>query len=113
IVEGMMLTVALVLGPAVLAGSLAGEKERGVLALLLTTRVSSREIVTGRLAGKLTQVGMILLTGLPAVILLARMADLPAGVILTLLVVPAAVTVGGGGLAAVASALSRRGRDAL
>ncbi len=66
VVEGMLVTVALVMGPAVLAGSLAGERERGALALLLTTRVSAREIVIGRLSGKLAQVGMILLAGVPA-----------------------------------------------
>ena len=42
VVEGMLVTVALVMGPAVMAGlPLAGEKEGGVLSLLLTTRVSS------------------------------------------------------------------------
>ena len=111
--EGTLLTIAVVLGPAVLAGSLAGEKERGSLGLLLTTRASSREIVTGRIAGKMAQIGMILLTGVPPVILLARFADLPARVTLTMLVVPLAVTFGGGGLSALASVLSRRGRDAL
>ena len=113
VVEGMLVTVALVLGPAVLAGSLAGDRERGALALLLTTRVSSREIVTGRLAGKLAQVGMILLGGAPAVVGLASLGGgSPARIGIELLL-PAAVGLGAGGLAALASTLSRRGRDAL
>src|SRR5262245_60175490 len=53
----MVLTTAVVMAPAVLAGSLAGERERGVLQLLLATAACPREIVAGRLAGKLSQVG--------------------------------------------------------
>jgi ABC-type Na+ efflux pump permease subunit len=111
--EGMGVTVALVLGPAVLAGSLAGEKQRGTLGLLLTTAVSAREIVAGRLVGKLSQVAMILLTGLPAVVLLAVLAGFRPPVLALLLALPAAVAFGGGGIAVAASALARRGRDAL
>ena len=61
----ILLTIVVVQAPAVLAGSLAGERERGVLQLLLTTAVTPREIVSGRLLGKLSQVGMIVLAGLP------------------------------------------------
>ena len=67
----ILLTIVVVQAPAVLAGSLAGERERGVLQLLLTTAVSPREIVSGRLLGKLSQVGMIVLAGLPILALLA------------------------------------------
>jgi ABC-type Na+ efflux pump permease subunit len=109
----ILLTIAVVQAPAVLAGSLAGERERGVLQLLLTTDVSAREIVTGRLLGKLSQVGMIVMAGLPLVALLSvwngfGLAHL-AGIALLL----AAVSLGGGGLGVGASVVSRRGRDAL
>ena len=65
ILEGMILTIALILSPAVMAGSLAGEKERGSLGLLLTTRVNAFEIVVGRLLGKFSQVAMMVLATLP------------------------------------------------
>ena len=113
LVEGMLLTIALVFGPALMAGSLAGEKERGSLALLMTTRVSAREIVTGRLAGKLAQLGMIVLAGVPALVFTASLAGFSAASIIVFLVLPAAVGFGGVGIAAAASTLSRRGRDAL
>jgi ABC-type transport system involved in multi-copper enzyme maturation permease subunit len=112
-VEGLMVAIALIQGPAVLAGSLAGEKQRGVLSLLLSTRVNAWEVVSGRLVGKLTQVGMILLAGVPSLILLGALAGLRPLILMTLIAVPAAVGFGGGGLAVLASALSRRGRDAL
>lgn len=49
ILEGILLAFALILAPAMLAGSLAGEKERGSIGLLLTTRVNASDIVVGRL----------------------------------------------------------------
>jgi ABC-type transport system involved in multi-copper enzyme maturation permease subunit len=111
--EGLALTVAVVISPAVLAGSLAGEKERGALGLLLTTRVSAREIVLGRMAGRLSQVFIILLAAVPALVLGASLAGFRAVGFLLCLALPAAVAFGGGGIAVAASAISRRGRDAL
>jgi ABC-type transport system involved in multi-copper enzyme maturation permease subunit len=112
-VEGMAVAIALVITPAVLAGSLAGEKERGTLGLLLTTRVNSWQIVNGRLGGKLAQVGMLLLAGVPLGFLLAELADLPMLAMLGLACLPLALAFGVGGASLAASALLRRGRDAL
>jgi hypothetical protein len=50
-VEGLLITASLILGPAVLAGALAGDRARGMLALLQIGQVSNWEIVAGRLAG--------------------------------------------------------------
>ena len=50
--RGCSSAFAMILSPAVLAGSLAGEKERGSIGLLLTTRVNSADIVLGKLAGR-------------------------------------------------------------
>jgi ABC-type transport system involved in multi-copper enzyme maturation permease subunit len=112
-VEGMLVTAALAITPALTAGALAGEKERGALGLLLTTRVSPREIVAGRLAGKLAQVGMILLAMAPAVILIAAIAGFHPAHQAIMLALPAATAIGCGGLAAGISAVSRRARDAM
>ena len=113
VIEGMMVAFALILSPAVLAGSLAGEKERGSIGLLLTTRVSSSDIVLGRLAGRLSQVAMIELAALPLLLLIASMAGFGWLPTLALLALPMGVAFGGGGIALAASAMSRRGRDAL
>ncbi len=112
-VEGLLVACGLILAPAVLAGSLAGEKERGSIGLLLTTRANSADVVLGRLAGRLSQVLMIELAVVPALLLFAALSGLGWSMTLTLLALPAAATLGGGGLALAASALSRRGRDAL
>ena len=113
LIEGMVLAFAMILAPAVLAGSLAGEKERGSIGLLLTTRVSAADIVLGKLAGRLSQVAMIELAGLPCLLLIAAMAGFGWSSTLTLLALPVAISVGGAGIALGASAMSRRGRDAL
>lgn len=113
VLEVMALVVGLILTPAVLAGSLAGEKERGSLPLLLTTSATPREIILGRLSGKMSQVVMILLAGLPTLILLGRLHDLGWLPMLTLVALPLAVSFGAAGISMAASVLSRRGRDAL
>ena len=113
IVEGFLISASLILAPAVLAGSLAGEKERGALGLLLTTRVSPYEIVMGRVAGKLAQISMILLGGLPPLVLFAGWSGVYARELGALLGMIAAVTLGAAGIATAVSAVSRRGRDAL
>ena len=107
-----LLTITAVQAPALLAGSLAGERERGILQLLLTTASSPREIVEGRLLGKLSQVGMVVLAGVPVVAFLAPLAGLGLGHLSALVVLLAAVALGAGGLAVGASVVSRRGRDA-
>ncbi len=113
IIEGILVVFAMIMTPAVLAGSLAGEKERGSIGLLLTTRVNASEIVLGRLAGRLSQVAMIELAAVPALLMIASMAGLGFAPTLTLLALPISLALGGGGIALAASAMSRRGRDAL
>ena len=108
----VLLTITAVQAPAVLAGSLAGERERGILQLLLTTTVSPREIVEGRLLGKLSQVGMIILAGLPILAFLAPLDGLGIAHLLAMSLLLVAVGFGAGGLAVGASVVSRRGRDA-
>ena len=113
IVEGLVVAFATIMTPAVLAGSLAGEKERGSIGLLLTTRVNSYEIVLGRLSGRLSQVAMIELAALPVLLMLAAMTGMGFGATSTLVALPIAFAFGSGGLALAASAMTRRGRDAL
>src|SRR5262249_6938339 len=55
----------LVLTPAYLAGAVAEEKEQKTLPLLLTTDLRDREIVFGKLLGRLFHLACILLTALP------------------------------------------------
>jgi ABC-type Na+ efflux pump permease subunit len=64
----IVLTMWLV--PALVAGAIVLERERRTLDSLLTTRLSSAEIVVGKLCGGLLQYAACLLTTLPIMILL-------------------------------------------
>ena len=110
---GMGVVVALVLTPAFLAGSLAGEKERGSIGLLLATDATARDIVFGRLAAGLGQILMIGLATVPLLIGIAALAGFGPANLATMMLLPAAVAFGAGGIAVGTSAISRRGRDAL
>ncbi|WP_152051693.1 ABC transporter permease subunit [Tautonia marina] len=110
---GLATTVALVFGPAVVAGSLSGEQERGSMGLLLTTRVSALEIVIGRLAGRLTQVWVVLLAMLPPMLLLGFLSAMRPSLLGVMFLYGPGLALGASGLTAGVAVLSRRGRDAL
>ena len=105
----MQIVLGLLLSPALVAGAIAGEKDRGTLGLLLASRLTAGDIVLGRLAGCLAQVAFPAAAGLPGCILLA--AYCRAGLLQTLLLAgpPIAVAIGSGGLTMAASTLSARG----
>ncbi len=62
--------VVLLLTPALVGGSIADEKQRKTLHYLLTSDLSSAEIVLGKLAARLLQVVVLVALGLPVVSLL-------------------------------------------
>jgi ABC-type transport system involved in multi-copper enzyme maturation permease subunit len=67
-VQGMAL---LCLVPALVAGVIADEHDRKTLHYLLASRLSSAEIVLGKLGARLVHVGVFVAVGLPVVCLLA------------------------------------------
>jgi len=66
----LQFVLMLVFTPALIGGSIANERERGTLDLLLTTDLTNREIILGKLASQLGYLVMLLLTGLPILSLL-------------------------------------------
>lgn len=113
VLVGLGAAIGLVLGPAVLAGSLSGEQERGSMGLLLTTRVNAFEVVAGRLAGRTSQVAMVLLAIVPPMLLLAFLSAIGPASLLTMLCYGPALALGASGLTAGVAVSCRRGRDAL
>src|SRR5882757_4283527 len=59
--------------PALTANAIAEEKGNNTLIFLLTTHLTNREIILGKLATRLLQVGLLILTGLPTLALLQLM----------------------------------------
>jgi ABC-type transport system involved in multi-copper enzyme maturation permease subunit len=62
--------VVLLLTPALVGGTIADERQRKTLHYLLTSQLSSAEIVLGKLAARLLQVGVLVALGLPVVCLI-------------------------------------------
>jgi ABC-type transport system involved in multi-copper enzyme maturation permease subunit len=110
---GLLITCSWLLTPALLAGTLSGERMQASLALLFACQVSSREIVLGRLIGRLAIFLQILLASLPALALAGGLCGLNLLHMLLIIALPLVVAFGNGGLACAASVYSRRGRDAL
>jgi len=111
--EGTQIVLALLMSPALIAGSIAGEKDRGTLTMLLASRLSASNIVLGRLIGCFSQVLLLSAAGLPAIVLLAAVRRAGLSEMLLLAGLPAAIALGAAGLTVAASTLARRGRDAL
>jgi ABC-type transport system involved in multi-copper enzyme maturation permease subunit len=78
----------LVLTPAYLAGAVAEEKEKKTLPLLFTTALTSREIIVGKMLGRLAHIGGVLLVALPVL----SLAQLWGGVDLAVILAGCTVT---------------------
>ena len=112
-IAGGLVTLAALIPPAVLAGSLAGEKERGSIGLLLSTQATAADIVLSRWIARLAPVGLIAASALPLLLWLAILAGFGPPTLIVVVLLPLAVGLGSGGFALGVSAVSKRGRDAL
>ncbi len=68
--------VILAMVPLLVAGSIAEEKARGTLGLLLAGRLSSAEIVADKLAARMLTVGVMLLAGVPVLALIGLLGGI-------------------------------------
>jgi ABC-type Na+ efflux pump permease subunit len=103
----------LIATPAFVAGAVTDEKRRGTLQYLLTTDLESRHIILGKLLGRIAQVGLLALAGLPLFFFLAGFAGaspLSLAIALLVLVVPLLAL---GSVTLLASVWCRQTRDAV
>ena len=105
--------VVVLLTPALVGGSIAEEKQRKTLHYLLTSELTSAEIVVGKLAARLLQVGVLVALGLPVVSLIGLFGGIDYqilliayGATLTTIYFLAAASI-------LVSAASRRPREAI
>ncbi len=101
------------LTPALVAGTIAVEVERKTLHDLLTSDLSAAEIVLGKMAARLVQVGVSIAVGLPILLTSGRLGGIDARLIACLLAGTLTTTLFLGGLSALASTQSRTTRGAL
>ncbi len=102
----VVLTVGLV--PALLAGAIAQERERRTLDSLLTTRLSSTQIVLGKLSSGLLQFAACLLTTLPIAIFLSLLGGVDPRLVLLVYAGTASVAFFVAGLSLLVSTTERR-----
>ncbi len=103
----------LLITPAFVAGAITDEKRSGTLQYLALTDLESRHIILGKLVGRLAQVALVMLGGLPLFGLLAGFGGIHP---LTLLVAAAVLVMPLFGLSAatlLASVYCRQTRDAV
>ncbi len=107
----VVLTIGLV--PALVAVTIAQERERRTLESLLATRLSSAEIVLNKLFGGLVQYAACLLTTLPIMILLSLLGGIDPRLVLLTHAGTAAIAFFVGGLSILVSTSERRAGRAL
>src|SRR5262249_29899781 len=99
--------------PAVVAGVIAVEKQRGTLHDLLVSRLSSGEIIVGKLASRLLHVFIYLLVGLPVLGLLTPMGGVDPKLFLAVFAVEVTTAFFLAALVILVSTYARRVRDAV
>src|SRR5208337_1841204 len=103
----------LLVTPAFVAGAITDEKTRGTLQYMLTAHLTAREIVLGKLLGRLSQVGVLFLTGLPLLCFVGVFGGLHPAVLLTFLALTLVLMFSLGAASMLASVWGRQTRDAV
>jgi ABC-type transport system involved in multi-copper enzyme maturation permease subunit len=110
---GVQFAVVVLLTPAYVAGAIAEEKERRTLEFLFATDLRDREIVLGKLASRLANLTLLLLTGLPILSLLQFLGGVDPGLVLAGFAATGVTLLSLGGLSLLNSVLARRAREAI
>src|SRR5262249_44963195 len=95
------------------AGAITDEKSRGTLEHLLTADLTSWEILVGKLCGRIAQVLVLVMAGMPLVALLAGYAGLGPLLVLAIFLVTLPPVFSLGAASLLASVWVRQTRDAV
>lgn len=109
----LQLLAVVMVGPAMAAGTIAVERERRTIEYLFATDLTNREIVLGKLASRLLQIGYLLLAGLPVLALAMLMGGIAPQQLLAVFIITLATMVTVAVLAVTVSVWSPRVRDAI
>ncbi len=99
--------------PALVAGVIADEHQRKTLHYLLASRLSSAEIVLGKLGGRLVHIATFVALGIPVVCLLALYGGLNPDNVFYVYLGTLSTAIFASGLSIVVSIMARRPRDAI
>jgi ABC-type transport system involved in multi-copper enzyme maturation permease subunit len=109
---GVQAAAVLILTPAIVAGVIADEKRRKTLHYLLTSRLSSAEIVLGKLFARLIHVGLFLAVGLPIMSMLSLFGGVEPLLVVMVYVGTTSTAVFLASLSLLISTVARRPREA-
>jgi len=101
------------LTPAYVGGAIAEEKERKTLEFLLATDLQNSEIIFGKLASRVGNLALFLLTGLPVLSLMQFFGGIDPGFLLVSFAATAMTAASLAALSIVNSTMRRRARDAI
>ena len=101
------------LTPVYVAGAVCEEKERRTLEFLLATDLRSREIVLGKLASRLANLALLVLTGLPILSLTQFLGGVDPDLVLAGFAATALTMFGLAGVSTLCSVYSRKARTAI
>lgn len=107
------LVLMLLATPVLTAGAITDEKTRGTLQYLLTTDLASWHIVLGKLLGRVAQVALIALAGLPLFCFLGAFAGVEPWTLVGVFLVTVMPLFALGAVSLLASVWSRQTRDAV
>ena len=99
--------------PALVAGVIADEHQRKTLHYLLASRLSSAEIVLGKLGARIVHVATFVALGIPVVCLLALYGGLNPDNVFYVYLGTLSMAIFASGLSIVVSIMARRPRDAI
>jgi ABC-type transport system involved in multi-copper enzyme maturation permease subunit len=101
------------LTPAYVAGAIAEEKDRKTLEFLLATDLRDREIVLGKVASRVANLGLFVLTGLPVLSLTQLWGGVDFGLLLAAFANTALTLLSLAAVSILASVYSRTAREAV
>jgi ABC-type transport system involved in multi-copper enzyme maturation permease subunit len=109
----VQLAAVIALTPAYVGGAVAEEKDRKTLEFLLATDIRDREIVLGKMASRVANLALLLLTGLPILSLTQLWGGVDLGLLLCAFAITGVTLLSLAALGVVASVHSRRAREAV
>jgi ABC-type transport system involved in multi-copper enzyme maturation permease subunit len=103
----------IILTPAYVAGAIAEEKDRKTLEFLLATDIRDREIVLGKMASRVANLALFVLTGLPILSLTQLWGGVDFGVLLNAFLAAGTTLLSLAAVSMVTSVYCRKAREAV
>lgn len=109
----LQLLAVLLLGPAMVAGTVAQEHQRRTIDYLFTSQLRDSEIVLGKLAARLLHIGFLVAAGIPVLAIAMLLGGIPPASVLGLSLITLETLVAVASVSIAVSVTRRRTRDAV